>query len=81
MRGLDRLGSFKVSLHLVETEPEQVMVMMRSMVVLRAEVSYIAEAIEYHCYSPMFRRVNPGEPLPEYSMSMDSNKTVVAIEV
>ena len=62
-----RVGKFSIEHYLIDSDdPSMVHLMLANKVIVRAEVRYEMDAIEYHAYSDDFDEVEPGQQIPEY---------------
>ena len=63
-----RIGRFAMSRMLVERDPETAMSIMGRAIVVRCEMMYERDTLEYVALSPDFDEVLPGGFIPEYSV-------------
>ncbi len=66
MRKSKRVGKFSIERYLIGDDPSTVHQMLANKVIVRAEVLYEMDAIEYHAYSDDFDEVENGQKIPEY---------------
>ena len=61
------IGKFMISLDLINDKPGMIRRIFRSMIVLKADLNWLANAIEYTAVSrKYFREVAPGCDAPKY---------------
>lgn len=67
-----QVGRFWISKHLIENYPEDISNMFQALgiVVLRAEMIYQKDAIEYVGYSPYFEETEPYLTLQDYEIEV-----------
>ncbi len=70
MKIRDRVGSFKVSLDLIDKNPSIVMQAMSRCIIVRAEHLYAYNCIEYVAISPEFDIVPAGTMATEYRVEI-----------
>lgn len=63
-----RIGHFALSRELVERHPEMARAVMGRCVVVRCEMMYANDALEYMALSPDFDEVPPGMTVPLYDV-------------
>jgi len=63
-----RMGKFKIAVHLIEHDPETVMKVMSNFIVFRAENMFSEPVIEYQALSPLFQKVPQGNKMPRYDL-------------
>lgn len=63
-----RLGRFAMSRQLVERDPETARAIMGRCIVVRCEMMYAHDTLEYVALSPDFDEVQHGEIAPEYDV-------------
>lgn len=70
------VGRFSVTCHLIRTQPGQVVEMMRMLgvVIVRAELLYQSDAIEYIGLSLAFDKISDNCEAPEYRIICHSEK-------
>ena len=61
-----RHGKFRICDQMIRCDPAEVMDLMGHVVVLRAEMVYTSNAIEYEAWSPLFEPVPEGCIIPRY---------------
>lgn len=61
-----RIGRFRIDRHLIDNRPEDVLRLLRDILIVRAELSYEYDAIEYVGISEQFASVPEGCITPEY---------------
>ena len=68
MNGARRVGRFSVDRLLVETAPEVVRQLMGMMIVVRCEMDFAMDRLEYTALSPHFAEVPIGNMIPGYDI-------------
>jgi hypothetical protein len=63
-----RLGRFAMSRQLVELDPETARAVMGRVIVVRCEMMYASDTLEYIAVSPDFDEVRHGSVVPEYDV-------------
>ena len=72
-----RIGRFAMSRQLVERDPETARAVMGRCIVVRCEMMYEHDTLEYIAISPDFDEVPYGEIAPEYSVAIsDGGKRI-----
>lgn len=61
-----RIGRFTIGRTVIEDTPEVALAVMRKVIVVRAEMMYAADTVEYVALSPDFQVVEGGCSAPEY---------------
>jgi len=62
-----RIGEFSVSSELLKSGPDELMDLLFSRVlIVRAEISFINDYVEYQAYSPEFEPIEPNYTAPKY---------------
>jgi len=70
-------GNFKVSIHLIESNPKSVMMIMSDIIIVRAECMYMEEIIQYQGISEKyFDEIELGELIPDYQFIMKDDKII-----
>lgn len=71
-----RVGTFYLSINLIEDNPKQITEMFHvlEIVVLRAEMLYHRDSIEYIAYSPFFEQKDQAATPTEYKIEINVNK-------
>lgn len=69
---LKRKGTFKVSVKLIEDNPDAVIEVLKDVLVTRADNDFITKTITYYGYSKHFDSVKEGDPIPEYITKVDA---------
>ena len=64
-----RLGTFKISRYMIENNPKIVKRVMSECIIVRAELSYVMDAIEYTAISDWFDEVQEGHIPMEYRIT------------
>lgn len=67
---MKRKGFFKLDKQIIEKEPEIVMQLLGKMIIVRAEMMYITNTIEYGAYSELFEEVEEGKFIPTYDIKI-----------
>ena len=67
-----RRGRFRVSVHLINEQPEDVKKIMAHFIILRADMDFGFDAFNYHALSDLFDEVESGYLLPEYEISYNA---------
>lgn len=68
-----RWGRFHISRHIVEDQPTTVLSMLAGMVIVRAEMMYHLDSIEYYAYADEFEEVDEGAEAPFYTAEMSQD--------
>lgn len=77
-----RLGNFKISAEFINIAPEWALIILSTVIVVRAELHYLDNNIWYTGISEHFRIINSGGITPEYTAELDyNNGEVIWIEV
>jgi hypothetical protein len=63
---LDPLGKFRISRELIQKSPEAALAVLEGCLVVRAELQWESDAIEYVALHPDFDELQPGEIAPTY---------------
>lgn len=63
-----RIGRFAMSTQLVERDPETARAIMGRCIVVRCEMMYAYNTLEYMALSPDFDEVHQGDIVPEYNV-------------
>jgi hypothetical protein len=69
-----QIGTFEVKRDLIDRHPELVIEMFKDILIVRAEMDYATDAIEYFAYSDRFKRAEHGRPT-KYIVQEDIEKT------
>ena len=75
-----RRGRFRVSIHLINEQPDDVKKIMAHFIILRAECNFGFDALDYHALSDLFDEVESGYLLPEYEISYNAKTGKVSAE-
>lgn len=75
-----RIGKFRISINMIETNPELVKRIMGECIILEAEMKYIDESIHYTAISKWFNRTLLGEEAMTYSFKFVGNKWMFTLE-
>lgn len=67
-----RIGRFSITLDIIERYPETVRCALRDMIVVRAEMVYWSESIDYVAISPLFAEAPPNLDIPVYAALFDA---------
>jgi len=72
-------GKFYVAAHLLESEPSVVLAVLEGMVIVRAEMLYHNDKVEYFAFGPMFDELPKGATVPEYRcyLTVDDDGAVI----
>ena len=68
-----RMGTFKISMALIEENPKAIMQIMGRVIVVRAECMYI-NIVKYVAISPEFDEIEEGDKVPEYDVIVTAKK-------
>ena len=68
-----RLGKFKINRHIIDECPHQVLAIMKNMIIVRAEMHWAFDGIEYVGIHPAFAAVPHGQMMPEYYPAITTN--------
>lgn len=63
-----RFGRFFIPRHIVETDPEHIMLIMGKCVVVKAEIALDRDGYDYMAVSPDFAPLSPGSIAPTYNV-------------
>lgn len=63
-----RLGRFTISTNVIDTSPEIVMLCLSKVVVVRAEMMFAEQYVEYTGFSPLFDKLAIGALIPLYEL-------------
>ena len=67
-------GIFEIGSWTIRERPEEAMVFLSQVLVVRAEQMWFKDAIEYHALSTLFRQLEPGECAPRYNIVLHKDK-------
>lgn len=67
----ERPGSFRIDTNLLEKAPAKFSHLMRPFLIVRAEMIYMGDYIQYQAYSHLFEKNPMGVIIPEYEIIMD----------
>ena len=70
-----RIGRFHIDRHLIDNQPEDVLRLLRDILIVRAEMRYDRDAIEYVGISENFAPVPEGCITPEYYIEEEVERT------
>lgn len=68
-----RYGKFRINSHIIDECPHQVLAIMKDMIIVRAEMHWAFDGIEYVGIHPAFAAVPPGQMMPEYYPAITTN--------
>lgn len=66
-------GSFKISLDMIEKQPELVMKIMGKCIVIDSQPLLYEDCIQYIAVSEEFKEIQPGEYIPAYQVIVNSD--------
>lgn len=69
--GHRRLGRIGISRHVIDTQPDIARITLRGCIVVRAEMHYASDSIEYVVIHDAFEVVSPGMIPPRYEAVID----------
>lgn len=70
------MGKFKLDRPFICSEPDVAHTLLSQGIIVRAEANFYHDSIEYMMYSPtLFRELNEGEIVPEYTIEIDTFAT------
>lgn len=82
---MQQLGRFTISKQSIEDQPNIVRAVMQGMIVVRAEMLYPGDAIEYVALWDRFEPVEPGKMIPFYDIRVtlpgDGTVSVEAVKL
>ena len=61
-----RYGKFSISRELIDCFPEEVLAIMQDVLVVRAEMHFASDCVEYIGMCMHFDKTEPGEEIPKY---------------
>lgn len=70
---LERKGKVRLSADVITIQPDIVVKAFEGSIVVRAEMQWIDNSIEYVLLHPKFDMVNVGEVIPEYDIVIDTD--------
>ena len=77
-----RVGKFLVSRQLIRGCPADTLFrFFANFIIVRAELLYLPDSIEYVAYSALFAVTDAGDRTPEYIVSMDENSNVLVEQI
>lgn len=65
---LDRLGKFSISMKVIAGNEDEVRKFMGNCIVIRAEMMYAEDEIQYTAHSHLFDKTERGDMIPEYDI-------------
>lgn len=74
----NHVGRFRITQRKIYEDPQTITKIMGQMVIVRAEMLFIAMAIEYQAYSRLFDRIEEGVAPPLYLLEVDNDGHVTA---
>lgn len=71
-----RIGKFKIAKELIDEQPGTVAKALEGCIIVRAELFYVENNMEYFAYHPDFDPVHPAEVTPQYQLMMSRAASV-----
>lgn len=72
----NRMGKFKISRPLIESNPEGVIEALKDVLIVKVDNDFMINTLIYAGYSKHFDILEPGEIAPNYIVGIDENKNV-----
>ena len=66
-----RGGFFTIDKELIFDQPDLVMSLLSNFLIVRAEMNFMSERVEYQAYSPLFKPTVQGGEYPHYDIIID----------
>lgn len=73
-----RRGKFRISLGFLRQSTDTVMALMSKFIVIRAEMLFGEDAIDYTALSPLFDMVEEGHTIPEYRLDIETENAQIS---
>ena len=67
---LDRLGKFSISMKVITGNGDEVRKFMGNCIIIRAEMMYAEDEIQYTAHSHLFDKIERGDRIPEYDVTV-----------
>jgi len=80
IRELNRLGRFCITRRFLENNIQTSMKIMGKMIVVKAELDYATDSIQYTAYSPMFKELRSGEVMPKYLIAIEDGEILAEVK-
>jgi len=71
-----RIGRFSLNKHVIDRFPEEARAVMGRCIIVRCEMIYESNTLEYVAISPDFNQVRKGEIVPRYDVIIGAESSV-----
>lgn len=69
----NRKGKLEISVDCIYQAPEAVQAILSNAIIVRAEMDFLTDKVQYQLMHPQFREINKGEIIPRYEAIYETN--------